>query len=206
MRPPGYVPLARDAVVDRLADRFTASPGALRVALDGDPSTEPGAWGDELVAALRVRGRPGVHVRAETFWRDASLRLEYGHQDLESYRAWLDTVALRREVLDPLVTSGSYLPSLRDPATNRSTREPARDAEPGTVLVVSGSLLLGHGLPFDQVVHLTASPAARARRTPEQDAWTLAAYVDYDDEVQPIATADVVVKVEDPARPAVRGL
>ena len=200
------MPLARDAVVDRLADRFAAGDGMLRVAVDGDPSTDPAACADELVAELKVRGRPAVHVRAETYWHDASLRLEYGHQDLESYRGWLDVAALRREVLDPLVTSGTYLPSLRDPVTNRSTREPARDAEPGTVLIVSGSLLLGHDLPFDQVVHLTASPAARARRTPDQDAWTLPAYVDYDDEVQPIAVADVVVKVEDPARPAVRGL
>ena len=147
-----------------------------------------------------------MHVHAETFWRDASLRLEYGRHDVESYRSWLDADALRREVLEPLVTTGSYLPSLRDPRTNRSTREPARTAEPGTVLIVSGALLLGLDLPFDRTVHLTMSVAARARRTPDDDAWTLPAFTDYDDRVEPIRIADVVIKLDDVKHPAVRGL
>jgi hypothetical protein len=104
------------------------------------------------------------------------------------------------------VTSGTYLPSLRDPHTNRSTRDAVRTAEPGTVLLVSGALLLDQDLPFDRVVHLTMSAAARARRTSADEAWTLPAYEDYDHRVEPIRVADVVVKLEDPAHPAVRGL
>ena len=74
------------------------------------------------------------------------------------------------------------------------------------MLVVSGAFLLGLGLPFDRVVHLSMSPAARARRTALELAWTLPAFERYDDEVSPAALADVVVRLEDPRRPAVRGL
>jgi hypothetical protein len=138
-------------------------------------------------------------VHAESFWRDASLRLEYGRTDVDSYLNWLDAGALRREVLDP---EGWYLPSLRDPETNRATRADRIELPPNAVLVVSGAFLLGLGLPFDRVVHLAMSPAARARRTPADQAWTLPAFDRYDDEVAPAALADVVIKVDDPAHPA----
>lgn len=205
-RGPLFAPLDLDLAVDRLADALSTIPGFVRVAVDGPPCADPARFAESLVEPLRTRGRPVVHVRAETFWRDASLRLEYGRHDVESYRSWLDAPALRREVLDPLIATGSYLPSLRDPHTNRSTRAAVRTAEPGTVLLVSGALLLDQDLPFERVVHLTMSAAARARRTPTDEAWTLPAFEDYDDRVEPIRLADVVVKLDDPAHPAVRGL
>src|SRR5205085_5280490 len=111
-----------------------------------------------LADELRHRGRPVATISASSFWRDASLRLEYGHQDIESYLSWLDADALRREVLDAVVAEpGSYLPSLRDPATNRSTRAAPLPAPAGMVLIVSGGLLLRHGLPFDRTIHLALS-------------------------------------------------
>ena len=180
--------------------------GTVRVAVDGPPVAEPHVLAASLVEPLRERGRPVALVHAETFWRDASLRLEYGHEDVESFGSWLDADALRREVLDPVVDAGSYLPSLRDPATNRSTRAPARPAPDGTVLVVSGSFLLGRGLPFDRTIHLLVSPAARARRTPPDEAWTLPAYESYELETDPAGIADVVVRADDLRHPAVHGL
>ncbi len=201
-----FAPLDLDLVIERLAELIATSPGFVRVAVDGPPCADPSRLAGALVEPLRTRGRPVAHVRAETFWRDASLRLEYGREDVESFRSWLDAAALRREVLDPVLATGRYLPSLRDPRTNRSTRAAVEQAEPGTVLLVSGALLLGQDLPFDRVVHLTMSAAARARRTPADEAWTLPAYEDYDRRVEPIRVADVVVKLEDPAHPAVRGL
>jgi hypothetical protein len=132
------------------------------------------------------------------------LRLEHGREDVESYLSWLDADALRREVLDAVLAEGSYLPSLRDPETNRSTREPSRPAEPELVLLVSGSLLLRHGLPFDRTIHLSLSPAARARRTSPDDLWTLPAYDEYDADVRPTETADVIVKLDDLRHPALR--
>jgi hypothetical protein len=71
---------------------------------------------------------------------------------------------------------------------------------------VSGAFLLGLGLPFDRVVHLAMSPAARARHTPQAEAWTLPAFDRYDAEVGPAELADVVVRLEDPRRPAIAGL
>lgn len=198
------MPLTADEIAERLADWLSSVPGIVRVAVDGPPVAAPDQFAAALIDRLRVRGRPSTHVLATGFWRDASLRLEHGREDVESYLSWLDADALRREVLDAVVESGSYLPSLRDPASNRSTREPPRPAEPDLVLLVSGSLLLRHGLPFDRTIHLTLSAAARARRTPANEQWTLPAYADYDADVQPADRADVVVKLDDPNHPALR--
>jgi hypothetical protein len=197
-----FSPVTPDALAARLADWLTATPATVRVAIDGPPAAAPHELAEALAEPLRARGRPFAHVRAESFWRDASLRLEYGREDVESYLSWLDDGALRREVL----TGDTYLPSLRDPVTNRATRERPRPLSAGSVLVVSGALLLGLGLPFDRVVHLAMSPAARARRTPPEQAWTLPAFDRYDAEVSPAELADVVVRWDDPRHPAVAGL
>jgi hypothetical protein len=203
---PSWHPVAPDELAERLAAWLARSPGTVRVAIDGPPAARPDQLAEELIEALRPLGRPAVHVRASTFWRDASLRYEHGREDIDSYREWLDAGALRREVLDPAVERGSYLPSLRDPDTNRSTRAQPRSLARGSVVLVSGALLLGSGLPFDRAVHLALSPAARVRRTPADLAWTLPAFDRYDTHVQPIANADVVIKWDDRLHPAVRGL
>jgi len=130
------------------------------------------------------------------------LRFEHGREDVDSYLSWLDGGALRREVL----SGPSYLPSLRDPQTNRATRDARRELPDNAILVVTGALLLGLGLPFDRVVHLAVSAAARQRRTPATETWTLPAFDRYDAEVSPADLADVVVKLDDPRHPAVRGL
>jgi hypothetical protein len=199
-------PTSPQDLPDALACWLGATPGVVRVAIDGPAATQPDSLAASLIEPLRALGRPAVHIPAATFWRDASLRLEFGHEDVEGFLSWLDADALRREVLLPLAERGEYLPSLRDPVTNRSTREPVRTAEPSTVLLVSGELLLGLGLPFDRVVHLAMSPAARARHTEASLAWTLPAFENYDETVDPASLADVVIRLEDPRRPAVRGL
>jgi hypothetical protein len=204
-----YEPVAPAALPEVLAGVLAATelPGtALRVALDGPRAADPDALAAALVVPLRARGRDVALVRAETFWRDASLRFEHGRDDVDAFQhEWLDAAALRREVLDPLGPggSGAYLPSLRDPATNRVTRAPGRTVRSGTVLVVSGELLLGRCLPFDVTIHLAMSAAARARRTRAEWAWTLAAFEAYDRETDPVAIADVVIRYDDPAHPAI---
>lgn len=201
-----WVPVAPGDLADRLADWLAGADAVLRVAVDGPPCADSDDLAESLIDLLRVRGRPAVHVRARDFWHDASVRLEHGREDVESYLGWLDSDTLRREVLLPAVDSGSYLPTLRDPDTNRSTREPARSLEPGSVLFVSGSVLLGRGLPFDRTVHLAMSASARARRTAPDEAWTLRAYAKYDATAHPVQNADVVIKCDDPRHPAVCGL
>ena len=203
-----YLPISPERVPDELAEFLVADdiPGrALRVALDGPRAAGPDELAGALTEPLRTRSRPAIHVRAQAFWRDASLRLEHGRHDVESYQHWLDAAALRREVLDPLGPDGSgeYVPSLRDPETNRATRDPRRTAPYGSVLIVSGELLLGRGLPFDVTIHLAVGATARTRRTTSDWAWTLPAFDAYDRGVDPVGTADVVLRLDDPRHPAI---
>ncbi len=156
-------------------------------------------------ACTRWAARP-IRVRVETFWRDASLRLEYGHTDVESFRhGWVDVAALRRELLEPLGPGGTgvYVAALRDPATNRATRQPRQLAAKNAVLLLSGELLLDQGLVFDRTIHLSMSPSARRRHTPPEQGWTLEAHDEYDAECHPDDRADIIVRLNDPRHPAI---
>lgn len=200
-----WTPVAAVDLSARVVEWLAAIPGVVRVAVDGAAAADPESFAESLVPGLERFGRPVAHVRAATFWRDASLRLEYGREDVDSYlTGWLDAGALRREVLLPAAERAEYLPSLRDPVTNRATRERTRPLGPDAVVLVSGSLLLGHGLPFDRTIHLHLSAAARARRTAPEDEWTLPAFERYDSTVAPVRSADLVVKLDDPRHPALQ--
>lgn len=184
-----------------LAQRLIAAgPGRVRMAVDGAPAADPAALADRVAAALPGLGRPAVRVSAAGFWRPASVRLEHGRHDVQSYRElWLDEGALRREVLAPFAASGRYLPALWDAERDRAVRLSYEQTADSTVLVVDGSLLLDRGLSFDFAVHMRLSVAALRRRTPEATAWTVPAYEDYRGEQR----ADVVVRWDDPAHPAI---
>ena len=206
-------PVSPALLVEQLAEliaaRADATDGWLRVVFDGADAANPDWLADALVDPLRVRGHPVVRVRAADQLRPASLRLERGRTDPDSfYDDWLDTDGLSREVLDPLEPGGSGLvrPVRWDAVADRADRTPARPMPEGAVLVVSGPLLLGRWLPFDLTVHMELSPAALRRRTPAELAWTLPAYDRYADEVDPASLADVVVRLDDPRHPAVAGL
>ncbi len=197
-----------DQLVDELVARIAAfEPGEwLRVAVDGAPVTEPGRLADALVDPLRVLGRDVLRVSATDFLRPASLRFERGKQDPEAfYEDWLDAFAIAREVLDPLDPGGTgrVLPSLWDAESDRATRADYVTLRPGGVLLLDGTLLLGRWLPFELTVHLTLTPAARERRLPPDERWTLPAYERYDAEVDPETVADVVVRWNSPDRPAI---
>ncbi|MEU9885290.1 uridine kinase [Sphaerisporangium sp. NPDC051011] len=201
-------PISPGALVEELADRIAATPAParVRVALDGAPPARPGDLGNALIGPLRLRGREVMRVSASDFLRPASLRFEYGRTDPDAfYDGWLDVGALAREVLDPLEPGGSgkVIPTLWDSAIDRATRAPYVTVPPGTVLIMDGALMLGRWLAFDLTVHLWLSPGALARRTPEEQRWTLPAYARYEDEAAPRDLADVVVRVDDPRHPAI---
>jgi hypothetical protein len=211
-------PVSPEVLVTGLADLIGGRPGAiggqpgapwLRVGIDGPPPAAPHDLADALVDPLRVRGRPVQRIRTDDFLRPASLRLERGRTNPDAfYEDWLDIRGLAREVLDPLDAGGTgrILPTLWDPATDRATRAKYVSLADNAVLLLSGALLLGTGLPLDLVVHLEMSAAALARRTPVDDRWTLPAYERYAEEVSPALLADVVVRMDDPRHPAVAGL
>jgi hypothetical protein len=178
----------------------------LRVAIDGPPAAEPGRLADALVGPLRERGHPTIRIDTADFLRPASLRLEFGREDPDAYYAgWFDEAGLAREVLDPAGPGGSgrVLTRLWDAGRDRAAREPYQDLPPGAVLLVSGPLLLGGGLAVDFSVHLELSAAALERRTPPAERWTLPAFRRYAEEVAPSSFADVVIRADDPRRPAV---
>lgn len=199
-------PITPALLVERLVARIDAAgPGRTRVLLDGAPPARPAQLAAALADPLRALGRPAVTVHAADFLRPASLRLEYGRHDPDSYYdGWLDAAGLVREVLAPLGPDGSgrYLPTLWDAVTDRATRAAYRDAPTGTVLLLDGDLLLGRALPAELAVHLDVSPTVLARRLDAETAWTLDAYRRYADEVAPRRTADVAVRYDDPEHPA----
>ncbi|MCX5420022.1 uridine kinase [Streptomyces sp. NBC_00078] len=198
-----------DLLAERLLDLKPADGGSWpRIAFDGAPAARPGDLAERVAEALRILGRPSLTVGAEGFLRPASLRLEYGHQDVDAYYdGWLDTGALWREVFGPLEAGGDgrVLPDLWDPATDRATRSPYVPLPPGGFLLLHGPLLLRHWFPFDLTVHVLLSPGALRRRTPEADHWTLPAFERYADETNPADTADVLVRADDQRHPAWRG-
>jgi hypothetical protein len=201
-------PLTPDALVEELADRIAArTPGRwVRVAVDGAPAARVDALGDALVDPLRVRGRAALPVRTADFLRAASLRLEHGRENPDSYyQGWVDEPALRREVLDRLGPAGDgrVLPSLWDAETDRATRAGYLTVPPGGVVLVSGAFLLGGGMPFDLTVHVALSAAALTRRTRPEQRWTLPAFARYENEVAPADLADIVVRADDPRHPAI---
>lgn len=203
-----FRPLSPVALLSELADTLasTTPRQRLRVALDGAAPAHPEQLADALVDPLRERGRPALRVSARDFLRPASLRLERGHTDPDSfYSGWLDTGALEREVLVPVGPEGSgqALPGLRDPDTGRSYRHHRVTVPEGGILLLDGTLLLGRGLPFDVTVHLWLPEPALARLLPEHARWQLPAYRRYAAEVEPLRCANVVVRTDHPSRPAV---
>ncbi|GAB2498237.1 hypothetical protein GCM10027063_42120 [Promicromonospora xylanilytica] len=175
--------------------------GPVRLLVDGHPSTRPERLADALVAPLEAAGRPVARVSVRDFLRRRSLRLEHGREDPDSLLdAWIDVGSLNREVLARVVERREYLPSLRDPDTDRATRADYRYAAPGTVVVLDGTLAVGRGLALDIAVHLALKPATLRRRTPPDEAWALSAYERYAREIAGVP--DLVVRVDHPDHPA----
>lgn len=200
-------PLTPQRLATEIVEQVHAWSGTwCRVAVDGAPASGTEEFTDGLVDPLRELGHQAVRVSTRDYLRPASLRLEHGHLDPDSfYTEWFDLDGLRLEVLDPLADGGTgwVLPALWDPEIDRSPRrDRVRLPEHGVVLV-DGPLLLGAGLPFDRTVHLDLPDAALRRLTAEDEQWTLPAYQRYADEVGPRLLADTVVRTDRPGRPAV---
>lgn len=198
-------PLTPERLADEVVGLVAARPGRVRLAVDGPPPTRPEALAARVADDLRTLGRGAVVVAAADFLRPASVRLEHGREDPdELLDGWLDTAGLRREVLDPAASTGRVLPRLWDAAADRAFRDGYAQLPPDGVVVVAGALLLGRGLPFDLAVHLRMSDAALARRTADDERWTLPAHARYAAERDPAGHADLVVLADHPDRPAVR--
>jgi len=154
---------------------------------------------DGMVDGLARAGRVPLRVRGADYLRPAGERYEHGREDAEAFLdGWLDREALRREVLEG---GGSWLPALWDSARDRSARAAREPVPPQGVLLVDGLFLLGSDLPAELVVHVALSPAALLRRGVPP--WQLPAFASYEEQVRPAELCDVLVRAEDPRRPAV---
>lgn len=189
----------------------------VRVGVDGCVPDDGAALADAVAGHLLGLGLAVGRVRQRDFCLPRAQRLEHGPRDPDAlYDHWYDDGALRREVLDRMGPGGAasggeglgWLPTLRDPATDRSTRAARRPAAPGTVLVVDGRFLLRWELAdaFDVTVHLATSAAAQQRRLddPDERARAVPAWARYLDEADPAARAGFVVRYDHPARPALQ--
>lgn len=167
-----------------------------RVLIDG---LGGGRLADAMVAGLVAAGRTPCRVRGADFLRPAGERYAYGREDPDAFReGWLDAGALRREVL---AADGTWLPKLRDASSDRSARLQRLPLPPRAVVLVDGLFLLGRDLPAELTVHVALSPAALLRQG--VPTWQLPAFTAYDALVRPGASCDVLVRAEDPLRPAV---
>lgn len=187
----------------------------VRVGVDGCVPDDGAALADAVADVLLGQGLTAARVRQRDFCLPRSQRLEHGPRDADAvYDHWYDDGALRREVLDRMGPERtdpgppSWLPTLRDLETDRSTRAVRRPAAPGTVVVVDGRFLLRWELAdaFDVSVHLATSPAAQQRRLDDTDdrARAVPAWARYLAETDPAARASFVVRYDHPARPALQ--
>ncbi|UGT63310.1 hypothetical protein [Nocardia asteroides] len=200
---PTYQPLSPGELVARIAERVLSRAERTVVAVDGADAADPESLAAALVSRLRDAGRDAAPVPLHGYVRPASLRLEYGRDDTDSYRySWFDYAALDREVLRALRERGRWLPALWDEAADRSARAALRSASDGTVLVVAGPMLLGRGFTFDATVRLELSEPALRRRTPDDQRWTVPALLAHAEEYP--EEPDFAVRWDHPSRPALR--
>lgn len=181
----------------------------MRLGVDGCIPDDASALADDVAARLAALGTPVARVRQRDFMLPRSQRLELGADDPDAlWERWYDDGALRREVLEPLGPGGAmrWLPTLRDPVSDRSTRVLRRPAAPGTVAVVDGRFLLRWELAdaFDLVVHLQTSAPAQERRLDDGErARAVPSWRRYLEEADPASRAHLLVRHDHPQRPAV---
>jgi hypothetical protein len=202
-----FTPVTPSRLAGELARWIDTLPGSHPVVgVDGATEIGATALADAVAAELAGLNRPAIRASTLWWWRPASLRLELGRTDVEMLlTGWVDAGAMRRELLEPLGDKGSghFLRRLRDPGTDRSTREPRQSAPLGAVLLLDGPFLLAADLPMDAVVHLQVSPATLGRSLPADRQWWLEGFHRYAVEDRPVDRAAAVVAYDHPSAPAI---
>lgn len=214
----------RGELLGRLAGAVESVAAAhpLRVAVDGPPAAGKTTLADELAVLLRSRGRAVIRASAEGFHLPRAQRYRRGEFSAEAnYRDSFDYGALCRVLLDPLGPGGDrrYRHAVYDPGTDTVVSPPTATAPADAVLLLDGVFLLRPELAgrWDLSIFVSAafgrvldrarvrdlarlgSAAAverrfRARYLPAQEL--------YFAEARPADHADVIVRNDEPLRPA----
>ncbi|MQY21866.1 nucleoside/nucleotide kinase family protein [Nocardia macrotermitis] len=160
---PSFSPVTVDALFSLVLDRALVLPGYAIVAVDGADPADPLGFAETVADRIRTRGRACATVSLHDYVRPASLRLEFGRDEMSYRTAWFDYAGLNREVLQALRERGQWLPALWNESTDRSARATTVSAKPETIVLVAGPMLLGRGLGFDLSVELRLSEGALRR-------------------------------------------
>jgi hypothetical protein len=170
---PAFTPIAAESLTDLIAERASAFSRRAVLAVDGADAADPVGFARTVAERLRTRGRPGAVVSLHDFVRPASLRYEFGRDEMSYRTAWFDYPGLDREVLRAVREHGRWLPALWDERTDRSARAATIPAPTDLVLIVAGPMLLGRGLDFDLTVELRLSEGALRRTTDPAESFTV---------------------------------
>jgi uridine kinase len=215
--------MSRDALLDRLSGIICARrpEHPLRVAIDGPDAAGKTTLADQLAARLVPSDREVIRASIDGFHRPRLERRRRGETDPRGYYNYaFDYPMLRRLLLDPLAPGGRrrYRTVGFDFRTDERVEQPERIATPHDVLLFDGVFLLRPELvdAWDLRIFVSIDLDESVRRGVDRDADLFGSGADaerryrtrsaagqrlYLAESRPVATADVVVVNDDPARP-----
>ena len=218
---------ARDAVLDEVTRHVLDARGSrpLLVGVDGQAGSGKTTFADELAGRLRSAGVEVVRASIDSFHNPRRVRLPAGVDLAESYvERSHDLDALRRLLLEPFRSGGTYRAAAFDVGADRPVEAPALPVPPSSVLLLDGLFLHREELAgwWDLSILLLgpSRPTAEASRglggAPVGSAgllhlawWAALAhrYLDgwrrYEERCEPARVADLVVDNDDLAAPRI---
>ena len=169
----GRAQVIEQVVGQLLADQSGDHPR--RIGVDGITAAGKTTWARELTAAVRVRGRPALHLSTDDFHHPRARRYRQGRTSAAGYYAdAYDFAALAQHVLRPLGPGGDRRIRTRVHDLGSDQRV---DEEPVTVpleavVILDGTFLQRRELDglWDEVIYLDTSPDTARAWAAERDA------------------------------------
>ena len=197
----------------------------MRVAVDGPPAAGKTTLADELAVVLRAQGRDVIRASIESFLLPRSQRYRRGVYSGEGcYHDSFDYDALKRVLLDPLGPNGDrrFQQAVYDKDADTAHASPVTTAPADAVLLFEGVFLLRPELLdlWDLRILVSVAFAETLDRARIRDLalYGSASEVErrflnryrpsqqiYNDTARPDEHADIIVKNDEPQRPAWTG-